>query len=190
MFGDGTTFGNLDIKTIISELQRVGYESYGNEIMYNGLTGEQMETSIFIGPVYYQRLKHMVSDKQHSRSIGPMVNLTRQPSEGRSRDGGFRIGEMEKDCLVAYGSTSLTRDRFMDVSDKYTTHVCSKCGMIAAYNDGSLKKTPHCKSDMTIHLCNTCGNMVDFAKIEIPYAFKLLSQELQTINISTRLITE
>jgi DNA-directed RNA polymerase II subunit RPB2 len=190
MFGDGTSFGNLDVKTIITELQRVGYESYGNEIMYNGLTGEQMETSIFIGPVYYQRLKHMVSDKQHSRSIGPMVNLTRQPSEGRSRDGGFRIGEMEKDCLVAYGSTSLTRDRFMDVSDKYTTHVCSKCGMIAAYNDGSLKKTPHCKSDMTIHLCNTCGNMVDFAKIEIPYAFKLLSQELQTINISTRLITE
>jgi hypothetical protein len=82
MFGDGTTFGNLDIKTIISELQRVGYESYGNEIMYNGLTGEQMESSIFISPVYYQRLKHMVSDKQHSRSIGPMIHLTRQPAEG------------------------------------------------------------------------------------------------------------
>ena len=95
MFGDGTSFGDLDIKTIAQELQRVGYESYGNEIMYNGLTGEQLETSIFIGPVFYQRLKHMVNDKQHSRSIGPMVNLTRQPAEGRSRDGGFRVGEME-----------------------------------------------------------------------------------------------
>ena len=77
MFGDGTSFGNLDVKTICEELQKLGYESYGNEIMYNGLTGDQIETAIFIGPVFYQRLKHMVSDKQHSRSIGPMVNLNK-----------------------------------------------------------------------------------------------------------------
>ena len=85
MFGDGTSFGDLDVKTIINELQRVGYESYGNEVMYDGLTGQQIETSIFIGPVYYQRLKHMVNDKQHSRSIGPMVNLTRQPDRKSTR---------------------------------------------------------------------------------------------------------
>jgi len=97
LFGDGTSFGDLTIDTIRKELTKVGYESNGNELMYNGQTGEQIETSIFIGPVFYQRLKHMVRDKQHSRSIGPMVNLTRQPAEGRSRDGGLRFGEMERD---------------------------------------------------------------------------------------------
>jgi DNA-directed RNA polymerase II subunit RPB2 len=189
MFGDGTSFGDLDVKTIINELQRVGYESYGNEVMYDGLTGQQIETSIFIGPVYYQRLKHMVNDKQHSRSIGPMVNLTRQPAEGRSRDGGFRVGEMERDVLISHGISHFCRERFYDVSDKYTTYICSKCGMIAAYNDSSLKNFSS-KSDMTIHLCNTCGNTTEFSRVEIPYAYKLLSQELQTMNICPRLITE
>jgi len=190
MFGDGTSFGDLDVKTICEELQRIGYESYGNEVMYNGFTGEQMNMSIFIGPVYYQRLKHMVNDKQHSRSIGPMVNLTRQPAEGRSRDGGFRIGEMERDVMIAHGMSRFCRERLYDVSDKYATHVCGKCGMIACYNDRSMKQTKFAKNDMTIHLCRTCGNMTDFAKVEIPYAYKLLSQELQTINIIPRIITE
>jgi intein/homing endonuclease len=98
LFGDGTSFGEFDIKDICTELIKHGYESNGNELMYNGLTGEQHECSVFIGPVFYQRLKHMVNDKAHSRSIGPMVNLTRQPAEGRSRDGGLRFGEMERDC--------------------------------------------------------------------------------------------
>ena len=98
LFGDGTSFGEFDVKSICGELLNVGYEARGNELMYNGLTGEQLECNIFIGPVFYQRLKHMVSDKTHSRSIGPMVNLTRQPAEGRSRDGGLRFGEMERDC--------------------------------------------------------------------------------------------
>ena len=185
MFGDGTSFGELDIKTIAEELQRVGYESYGNEIMYNGLTGEQLETSIFLGPVFYQRLKHMVNDKQHSRSIGPMVNLTRQPAEGRSRDGGFRVGEMERDVMIAHGASRFCRERLYDVSDKYSINVCKKCGMIAAYNDG--KKQGF---DYTIHLCRTCGNKTDFARVEVPYAFKLMSQELQTINVATRIMTE
>jgi hypothetical protein len=99
LFGDGTSFGEYDVNTIRNELSNIGFESNGNEIMYNALTGEQLEGSVFIGPVFYQRLKHMVTDKQHSRSIGPMVNLTRQPAEGRSRDGGLRFGEMERDCL-------------------------------------------------------------------------------------------
>ena len=190
MFGDGTSFGNLDVKTICQELQRIGYESYGNEVMYDGHTGKQIETSIFLGPVYYQRLKHMVDDKQHSRSIGPMVNLTRQPAEGRSRDGGFRIGEMERDVMIAHGMSKFCRERLYDVSDKYATHVCGKCGMIACYNDASMKQTKFAKSDMSIHLCRTCGNTTDFAKVEIPYAYKLLAQELQTINIVPRIITE
>jgi DNA-directed RNA polymerase II subunit RPB2 len=105
LFGDGTAFGEFDIKDICKELLKLGYESNGNELMYNGLTGEQHECSVFIGPVFYQRLKHMVNDKAHSRSIGPMVNLTRQPAEGRSRDGGLRFGEMERDCIQ--GSTPI-----------------------------------------------------------------------------------
>lgn len=99
LFGDGTSFGELDVYTIRNELLKLGYENNGNELLYNGLSGEQIESEIFMGPAFYQRLKHMVNDKQHSRSIGPMVNLTRQPAEGRSRDGGLRFGEMERDCL-------------------------------------------------------------------------------------------
>jgi DNA-directed RNA polymerase II subunit RPB2 len=185
LFGDATSFGELDIKTISQELQRAGMESYGNEIMYNGLTGEQLEMSVFIGPVFYQRLKHMVNDKQHSRGIGPMVNLTRQPAEGRSRDGGFRVGEMERDVMIAHGASRFCRERLYDASDKYSVHVCKKCGMTASYNDGKKKGM-----DYTIHLCRTCGNKTDFARVEIPYAFKLMSQELQTINVATRILTE
>ena len=189
MFGDGTSFGDLDISTICKELQKLGYESYGNEIMYNGMTGEQMEMSIFIGPVFYQRLKHMVNDKQHSRSIGPMVNLTRQPAEGRSRDGGFRIGEMERDVMLAHGMSKFCRERLYEVSDKYSMNVCKKCGMIAAYNDGT-KNKKYTTNDFTIHLCKTCGNTTDFAQVNVPYSYKLLSQELQTINIVPRIMTE
>jgi len=189
LFGDGTSFGNLDVKTIAEELLKMGYESYGNELLYNGLTGEQLESNIFIGPVFYQRLKHMVNDKQHSRSIGPMVNLTRQPAEGRSRDGGFRIGEMERDVMIAHGASRFCRERLYDVSDKYSIYVCKKCGLTASYNNGDKNKL-YSTSDFTIHLCNTCGNKTDFAKVEIPYAFKLLSQELQTINVVPRIITE
>jgi DNA-directed RNA polymerase beta subunit len=186
MFGDGTSFGNLTIKTITQELQKVGYESYGNEVMYNAMTGEQLETSIFIGPVFYQRLKHMVSDKQHSRAYGPTVNLTRQPAEGRSRDGGFRVGEMERDCLIAHGMSRFCRERLFEVSDKYSTVVCKKCGMISAFNNGTFIN----KQYFSVHHCKTCDNKTEFAKVEVPYAFKLMSQELQTINIVPRLLTE
>ena len=189
LFGDGTSFGNMDIQTISKELQKIGYESYGNEILYNGLTGDQLETSVFIGPVFYQRLKHMVSDKQHSRSIGPMVNLTRQPAEGRSRDGGFRIGEMERDVMIAHGMTRFCRERMYDVSDKYSVHVCKTCGMTASYNDGN-KSRLYESADFTIHICKNCDNKTEFAKVEIPYAYKLMAQELQTINVVPRIITE
>ena len=188
LFGDGTSFGNLDIKLIASELQKIGYESYGNEILYDGLCGTQMETSIFMGPVFYQRLKHMVNDKQHSRSIGPMVNLTRQPAEGRSRDGGFRIGEMERDVMLSHGISRFCKERLFDVSDKYSVHVCKRCGMIASYNDGNKKS--FIKDNFTIHNCKTCNNTTDFALVNIPYAYKLMAQELQTINVLPRLVIE
>jgi len=179
LFGDGTSFGNLEVKDICKMLVDAGYEGHGNEIMYNPLTGEQMETSIFIGPVFYQRLKHMVNDKCHSRAIGPMVNLTRQPAEGRSRNGGLRFGEMERDALVSHGAASFTRGRIYDASDKYSVHVCKKCGLIAAYND-----------QKHIHYCRTCDNRTDFAYVEIPYACKLLFQELITMNVCPRIVVE
>jgi DNA-directed RNA polymerase II subunit RPB2 len=196
IFGDGTSFGDLGIKTISKELQKLGYESYGNEIMYNGVTGEQMETSVFIGPVFYQRLKHMVNDKQHSRAIGPMVNLTRQPAEGRSRDGGFRVGEMERDVMIAHGASNFCKERLYDASDKYSAHVCRKCGLLAAVNAGlrgsygGVIGKKDGMSEFTIHRCNTCGNTTEFARVDIPYAYKLLSQELQTINVVPRLIVD
>jgi DNA-directed RNA polymerase II subunit RPB2 len=178
LFGDGTSFGELNVETISNKLLELGYEAHGNELMYNGLTGEQIECNVFFGPVFYQRLKHMVNDKQHSRSIGPMVNLTRQPAEGRSRDGGLRFGEMEKDAMVSHGASRFTRERLYDVSDKYQAFVCKKCGLIASYND-----------ELHIHCCKTCDNRVDFAYVEIPYACKLLFQELATMNVVPRIIT-
>uniref|UniRef100_A0A6C0F273 DNA-directed RNA polymerase n=1 Tax=viral metagenome TaxID=1070528 RepID=A0A6C0F273_9ZZZZ len=190
LFGDGTSFGTLDVKTIAEELQKLGYESYGNEVMYNGLTGEQLETSIFIGPVFYQRLKHMVADKVHSRATGPMVSLTHQPAEGRSRAGGLRIGEMERDVLISHGATRFCKERLFDSSDKYQVNVCKKCGMIAACNDGNNNTKFYTNSDFTVHLCKTCGNKTDFALVDMPYANKLLFQELQTINVVPRIITE
>jgi DNA-directed RNA polymerase II subunit RPB2 len=179
LFGDGTAFGEFNVNDICGELIKLGYEAHGNELMYNGLTGEQHECSVFMGPVFYQRLKHMVNDKAHSRSIGPMVNLTRQPAEGRSRDGGLRFGEMERDCMVSHGASRFTRGRMYDASDKYSVHICKKCGLIASYND-----------KMHIHHCRTCDNRTDFSYVEIPYACKLLFQELNTMNIAPRIMTD
>ena len=179
LFGDGTSFGDFDVSQICKELLKLGYESNGNELLYNGLTGEQHECNVFMGPVFYQRLKHMVNDKAHSRSIGPMVNLTRQPAEGRSRDGGLRFGEMERDCMISHGASSFTRERMYDVSDKYSVFVCKKCGLIAAYNNES-----------NVHHCLTCDNRADFAFVKIPYSCKLLFQELNAMNVVPRIITD
>tara|TARA_B110000483_G_C18201786_1_gene545584 strand:- start:835 stop:4431 length:3597 start_codon:yes stop_codon:yes gene_type:complete len=179
LFGDGTSFSKFKISDITKELQKLGYESNGNEVMYNALTGEQLPCSIFIGPAFYQRLKHMVNDKQHSRSIGPMVNLTRQPAEGRARDGGLRFGEMERDCMISHGAARFTKGRLYDASDAYSLHICNKCGLIAAYN-----------KVQQIHICNTCENRTDFKYVEIPYACKLMFQELLTMNIAPRIICQ
>ena len=178
MFGDGTAFTGLSVATISKELLKLGYESHGNELMYNGMTGQQIESSVFIGPAFYQRLKHMVVDKQHSRSTGPMVNLTRQPAEGRARDGGLRFGEMERDCMISHGAAAFTKGRVYDASDKFHTFVCNVCGMMAAFNDA-----------VHIHHCRNCDNRSNFSRVNIPYACKLLFQELVTMNIAPRVCT-
>ena len=179
LFGDGTAFDEFEIQDIRKLLLKAGFEANSNELLYNGLTGEQHECSVFMGPVFYQRLKHMVSDKVHSRSFGPMVNLTRQPAEGRSRDGGLRFGEMERDGMISHGASNFLKDRMYEASDKYSVHVCKKCGMIAAYNE-----------EKHIGFCKMCDNHHDFAYVKIPYSCKLLFQELNTMNVAPRIITQ
>ena len=177
LFGDGSSFNSFPVKDICNELIKCGYEKHGNEVMYNGMTGEQIESSIFIGPTFYQRLKHMVNDKVHSRNDGPKVVLTRKPAEGRARDGGLRFGEMERDCMVSHGASKFTKERIYDASDKYEVYVCKDCGMIACFNE-------------EIHICKYCDNRSNFALVKIPYACKLMFQELNTMNVVPRILTE
>ena len=174
--GDATPFNNCSVENIASLLEKTGLEKYGNEIMYNGRTGEQIKTEIFIGPTYYQRLKHMVADKIHSRgSNGPIVMLTRQCSEGRARGGGLRLGEMERDCFIGHGTSSFLKEKMLDCADNYRVFICKECGMIANVNP-----------DKNIYKCNHCKNATNIVQIRIPYAFKLLTQELYTMNVVMR----
>jgi DNA-directed RNA polymerase II subunit RPB2 len=178
--GDGSPFNNVTVDNLAATLRdQFGMEPYGNEIMYNGYTGRMMETSIFIGPCYYQRLRHCSADKMHSRSSGPLVMLTRQPAEGRAREGGLRFGEMERDCVVAHGMTEFTKERLMECSDTFSCYSCKGCGLLAIANP-----------EQSIWACRGCGNTTEFSHINIPYATKLLLQELETMNISSRLITQ
>jgi DNA-directed RNA polymerase beta subunit len=164
--GDGSPFNEVTLEKITTILRdQLGMEPQGNEILYNGYTGRQMETSIFVGPVYYQRLRHCSADKMHSRSSGPLVMLTRQPAEGRAREGGLRFGEMERDCVAC--------------SDLFRCWSCRDCGLIAIVNPKE-----------GIWNCRGCGNSVNFSAIEIPYAYKLMLQELETMCISSRIVTQ
>ena len=115
--GDATPFMPVTVKDIADELNDMGYQRYGNEVMYSGHTGKPLEAKVFLGPTYYQRLKHLVDDKIHSRARGPVSQLTKQPMEGRARGGGLRMGEMERDCLVAHGTSAFLFDRFYEQSD-------------------------------------------------------------------------
>lgn len=178
--GDGTPFNKVTVESIGKILKdEYGMEPYGNEILYNGFTGRMMETSIFIGPCYYQRLRHCSADKLHSRASGPLVMLTRQPAEGRARDGGLRFGEMERDCVAAHGITEFTKERFMECSDAFPCHVCRECGLIAVTNPIA-----------GIWECRSCANTTNFSAVQIPYATKLLIQELETMCIAPRLLTQ
>jgi len=178
--GDGSPFNATTVEDLATILRdKYGMEPHGNEIMYNGYTGRMMETSIFIGPCYYQRLRHCAADKQHSRASGPLVMLTRQPAEGRARDGGLRFGEMERDCVVAHGMAEFTKERLMECSDMFSCYSCKNCGLLAIANP-----------EQSIWACRGCGNTTEFSHINIPYATKLLLQELETMNLSSRLITQ
>jgi len=201
-FGDCTAFNNKGTK--IGEfgeiLSKNGYHSSGNEILYNGMTGEQIETEIFIGPTYYMRLKHMVKDKVNYRALGPRSNLTRQTVGGRANDGGLRIGEMERDSIIAHGAAAFLTESMMERGDKYYMTICNKTGMIAIYNpdkniflspmaDGPIRYVGSLAEDnMRIEHITKFGR--SFSIICIPYTLKLLIQELQCINVQMRIVTD
>merc|ERR1712062_102975 len=169
----GTAFGGSKVSDMCAELVKNGYNYLGKDILTSGITGEPLEAYIYFGPFYYQKLKHMVLDKMHSRARGPKAVLTRQPTEGRSRDGGLRLGEMERDCLIAYGASMLLVERLMISSDAFNVDVCNTCGLLS-YSGW----------------CHMCQSSANVCSIKIPYACKLLFQELQSMNIVPRLKLE
>ncbi|VDM55930.1 unnamed protein product [Angiostrongylus costaricensis] len=166
----GTAFEGDQVKDVCNELASRGYNYLGKDMLTSGITGQQLSAYIYFGPIYYQKLKHMVQDKMHSRARGPRAVLTRQPTEGRSRDGGLRVGEMERDCLIAYGASMLLMERLMVSSDEFQVEVCSDCGLIGYHG-----------------WCQYCRSSKSLANIKIPYACKLLFQELQSMNIVPKL---
>jgi len=172
-FQYGTCFGGSKVEDMGDILIEKGFNYAGRDSLTCGITGELLPAYVFFGPIYYQRLKHMVQDKMHARATGPRAVLTRQPTEGRSRAGGLRLGEMERDCLIAYGASQLLLERLMLSSDKHEVDVCESCGMMGYHG-----------------WCQTCKSSKGVARMTIPYAAKLLIQELGSMNIRASLKLE
>ena len=174
---DGTPFDtSRSTEAFMDTLHANGFQRHGNERMINGMTGQLIQANIFIGTTYYQKLRHMVEDKIHSRSKGPMQIMTRQPMEGRARGGGLRFGEMERDAIVSHGASHVLCDRLFEQSDSFDAIVCKKCGMLCRHSISS-KSGGHCD------MCDTN----DTANVKMPYAFKLLAQELMALHITPKL---
>jgi DNA-directed RNA polymerase III subunit RPC2 len=169
----GTAFGGSKVEDMGAELIRHGFSYNGKDFVTSGITGESLPAYVFFGPIYYQKLKHMVQDKMHARATGPRAILTRQPTEGRSRAGGLRLGEMERDCLIAYGASQLLLERLMLSSDAHQVDVCETCGMMG-YNNW----------------CQSCQSSRGVVKMTMPYAAKLLIQELMSMNVKASLQLE
>lgn len=176
--GDGTVFLPFDKNAMFDRLEKNQFEKYGNEIMYNGRTGEMIDSEIFLGPTFYFRLKHMVTDKVHARDKGPRVMLTHQPTSGRSKSGGLRIGEMERDVIVSHGMAAFIKEAMMEKADTYTWAVCKHCGTLAKY-----------APSRSIHECTGCKS-ANLSVVNTPYSFKLLMQELEAMGIQMRLSCE
>ncbi|PIN99822.1 DNA-directed RNA polymerase subunit B [archaeon CG10_big_fil_rev_8_21_14_0_10_43_11] len=170
---DGTAFEGQKQEEFMKKLKELGFREDGSETLYDGVTGEQMQAKILVGNIYYMRLKHLVSKKIHARSRGPMQLLTRQPTEGRVKDGGLRLGEMEKDVLVAHGASLLLKERFD--SDKTVIPVCENCGLTAVYNTFRNEA-----------VCPSCKE-ARITFVEMSYAFKLMLDELRTLGIHPKL---
>ncbi|KAH0606763.1 DNA-directed RNA polymerase II subunit RPB2 [Morchella sextelata] len=178
--GDATPFTDVTVESVSTLLRQNGYQSRGFEVMYNGYTGRKLVCQVFLGPTYYQRLRHMVDDKIHARARGPVQILTRQPVEGRARDGGLRFGEMERDCMIAHGASAFLKERLFEVSDAFRVHICDLCGLM----------TPIANLKKNLFECRPCKNKTKISQIHLPYAAKLLFQELASMNIAARMFSQ
>ena len=174
---DGSAFVGEKMDEVRKVMDATGFKYSGKEIMYDGRTGKAFPVEVFIGVVYYQKLHHMVADKIHARARGQVQMLTKQPTEGRARGGGLRFGEMERDCLIAYGASMILKDRLLDESDKSEIYVCERCGLVA-YHDVKQRR----------YVCRVCGDKAKVSSVSVAYAFKLLLQEMQSLNVAPRLV--
>jgi DNA-directed RNA polymerase II subunit RPB2 len=200
-YGDCTAFQvkGSNYSTYAPMLVKQGFHSSGNQLLYNGMTGEQLEANIYIGPTYYMRLKHMVKDKINYRARGPNTVLTRQPVQGRANDGGLRIGEMERDGVLAHGMSYFLNESFLVRGDEFYVAVCNKTGAVAIYNESkNLFLSPYADGpinfvtnpDGTQNIKNLSKFGRSFSILRVPYSLKLLIQELQVMNVQMRIVTD
>ncbi|MRN68246.1 MAG: DNA-directed RNA polymerase subunit B, partial [Nitrosopumilales archaeon] len=176
---DGSAFLGEKLDDLKGVLEEYGFKYSGKEAMYEGRSGKKFPADVYVGVVYYQKLHHMVADKIHSRARGQVQMLTKQPTEGRARGGGLRFGEMERDCLIAYGASMMLKDRLLEESDKAEVNVCERCGLLSYYDVKQRR-----------YVCRVDGEKAKISSVVIAYAFKLLLQEMMSLNIAPRLIAK